>query len=142
MDTNEYNVRSKQLAYTIVNAYGKTPDTYDDLEEQVICAFTFGAHRSFSVAAGRQEWESKILMIQILTDVFGFGSEMAGNALEYLVDCLNPAFDPAMNQVVHLGDTGRALLDDPKELGHQLREIVFVMGSKLEATDPNDTAAP
>ena len=135
MDTTEYNRLSKHLARTIVAAYGKSPDVWDDLEEQVICAFTFGAHRSFSVASGVQEWESKILMVEILSDVFGFDVEMASNALEYLVDCLDPKFDPAMNQVVHLGDTGSALLDDPKELGRQLREIVYVMGSKLQAED-------
>jgi D-methionine transport system ATP-binding protein len=92
MDTKEYTIRSKQLAIAIVNAYGKDPSLYDDLEEQVICAFTFGAHRAFSVASGVQEWESKILMLEILSDVFGFPMEIAGlrkkearrQALEYL----------------------------------------------------------
>lgn len=137
MDTNEYRRRSKELAQTIVRSYGKSPEVYDDLEEQVICAFTFGAHRAFSVEAGVQEWESKILMVEILHDVFGFEFEVAGNALDYLLECLNPEFDQAMNLVVHCGDDGYALLGDPEELGKQLREIVFIMGSKLEISDPN-----
>ena len=137
MDTNEYRRRSKELAQTIVRSYGKSPEVYDDLEEQVICAFTFGAHRAFSVEAGVQEWESKILMVEILHDVFGFEFEVAGNALDYLLECLNPEFDQAMNLVVHCGDDGYALLGDPEELGKQLREIVFIMGSKLEISDPD-----
>ena len=137
MDTNEYRRRSKELAQTIVRSYGKSPEVYDDLEEQVICAFTFGAHRAFSVEAGVQEWESKILMVEILHDVFGFEFEVAGNALDYLLECLNPEFDRAMNLVVHCGDDGYALLGDPEELGKQLREIVFIMGSKLEISDPD-----
>ena len=137
MDTNEYRRRSKELAQTIVRSYGKSPEVYDDLEEQVICAFTFGAHRAFSVEAGVQEWESKILMVEILHDVFGFEFEVAGNALDFLLECLNPEFDQAMNLVVHCGDDGYALLGDPEELGKQLREIVFIMGSKLEISDPD-----
>ena len=135
MTTQEYTERSKHLARVIVRAYGKSVDTYDDLEEQVICAFTFGCHRAFSVESRVAEWESKLVMVEVLMDVFGFGSEMASNALEYFVDCLDPAFNGPMNIVLHCGDKGYGLLLDPEELGRQLREIVYVMGSKLEVTD-------
>ena len=110
MDTKEYNRLSKQLAQIIVQAYGKSPRAYDDLEEQVICAFTFGCHRAFSVDMKVAEWESKLVMVQILMDVFGFDSEMAGNALEYLVDCLDPAFNEPMHIVLECGDKGYGLL--------------------------------
>ena len=129
MDTQEYSRQSKHLAQIIVQAYGKSPLVYDDLEEQVICAFTFGCHRAFSVEVGVQEWE-------ILHDIFGFDFEVAGNALNFLVECLDPEFDKALNLVVHCGDDGYALLNDPEELGRQLKEIVYIMGSKLEVTDP------
>ena len=135
MDTREYNSRSKQLAQIVVQAYGKSPLVYDDLEEQVICAFTFGMHRAFSVEVGVQEWEHKLLMVEILHDIFGFDFEVAGKALDYLVACLDPEFDRAMNLVVHCGDDAFALLGDPEELGRQLKEIVYIMGSKLEVTD-------
>ncbi|MBQ2597129.1 MAG: hypothetical protein II581_04400, partial [Oscillospiraceae bacterium] len=62
--------------------------------------------------------------------------EVAGNALNFLVECLDPEFDKALNLVVHCGDDGYALLNDPEELGRQLKEIVYIMGSKLEVTDP------
>ena len=136
MDTQEYNRRSKELAQIVVQAYGKSPLVYDDLEEQVICAFTFGMHRAFSVEAGVQEWEHKLLMVEILHDIFGYDFEIAGNALDFLVECLKPEFNEAMNLVVHCGDDAYALLGDPEELGRQLKEIVFIMGSKLEVTDP------
>ena len=136
MDTQEYSRQSKHLAQIIVQAYGKSPLVYDDLEEQVICAFTFGCHRAFSVEAGVQEWEHKMLMVEILHDIFGFDFEVAGHALNFLVECLDPEFDKALNLVVHCGDDGYALLNDPEELGRQLKEIVYIMGSKLEVTDP------
>ena len=140
MTTQEYTERSKHLARVIVRSYGKSVDTYDDLEEQVICAFTFGCHRAFSVESRVAEWESKLVMVELLMDVFGFDSEMASNALEYFVDCLDPAFNRPMNIVLHCGDKGYGLLSDPEELGKQLREIVYVMGSKLEVSDTD--AAP
>ena len=136
MDTKEYTLRSKQLAQIIIQAYGKSPRAYDDLEEQVICAFTFGCHRAFSVDARVAEWESKLVMVELLMDVFGFDSETAGNALAYFVDCLDPAFNGPMHIVLQCGDKGYGLLSDPEELGRQLKEIVFIMGSKLEVTDP------
>ena len=142
MDTKEYTDRSKRLAQIIIQAYGKSPLVYDDLEEQVICAFTFGCHRAFSVEARVAEWESKLVMIEILMDVFGFDSETAGNALEYFEDCLDPAFNGPMNIVLHCGDKGYGLLSDPEELGRQLKEIVYIMGSKLQVTDPGDEFAP
>ena len=142
MTTQEYTERSKLLARIIVQAYGKSPLIYDDLEEQVICAFTFGCHRAFSVDMKVAEWESKLVMVQILMDVFGFDSEMAGNALEYLVDCLDPAFNEPMHIVLECGDKGYGLLSDPEELGKQLKEIVYIMGSKLQVTDPGDEFAP
>ncbi|MBR4233605.1 MAG: hypothetical protein IKQ10_05930 [Oscillospiraceae bacterium] len=135
MDTKEYSRLSRQLAQIIVQAYGKSPLAYDDLEEQVICAFTFGAHRAFSVASGVQEWESKILMVELLHDIFGFPMEIAGNALDFFVDCLDPEYSPTVNMVIHCGDDGYALLSDPEELGRQLKEIVFIMGSKLQVDD-------
>jgi len=138
MDTKEYNRRSKELARTVVKAYGKDPSVYDDLEEQVICVFTFGMHRAFSVDAGVQEWESKILMVEILNEIFGFDIEVAGNALDFLLECLDPKFDQALNLVAHCGDDAYPLLGEPEELGRQIREIVFIMGSKLEVTDPDD----
>ena len=127
MDTKEYSRLSRQLAQIIVQAYGKSPLAYDDLEEQVICAFTFGA--------GVQEWESKILMVELLHDFFGFPMEIAGNALDFFVDCLDPEYSPTVNMVIHCGDDGYALLSDPEELGRQLKEIVFIMGSKLQVDD-------
>ena len=137
MDTKEYTLRSKQLAQTIIQAYGKSPLAYDDLEEHVICGFTFGCHRAFSVAARVAEWESKLVMTEVFMDVFGFDSEMAGNALAYFVDCLDPAFNQPMHIVLQCGDKGLGLLSDPEELGRQIKEIVYVMGSKLEVTDPD-----
>ena len=136
MTTQEYTERSKLLARIIVQAYGKSPLVYDDLEEQVICAFTFGCHRAFSGDMKVAEWESKLVMVEVLMDVFGFDSEMAGNALEYFVDCLDPAFNGPMHIVLQCGDKGYGLLSDPEELGRQLKEIVYIMGSKLEVTDP------
>lgn len=136
LTTKEYTDRSRLLAQIIIDAYGKTPQAYDDLEEQVICAFTFGCHRAFSVDAKVAEWESKLVMTQVLMDDFGFDSEMAANALEYFVDCLDPAFNGPMHIVLECGDKGYGLLSDPEELGKQLREIVYIMGSKLEVTDP------
>ena len=142
MDTKEYTERSKLLARIIIQAYGKSPLVYDDLEEQVICAFTFGCHRAFSVDARVAEWESKLVMTEVLMDVFGFDSETAGNALAYFVDCLDPAFNEPMNIVLHCGDKGYGLLSDPEELGRQLKEIVYIMGSKLRVTDPDGEFAP
>ncbi len=136
LTTKEYTDRSRLLAQIIIDAYGKTPQAYDDLEEQVICAFTFGCHRAFSVDAKVAEWESKLVMTQVLMDDFGFDSEMAANALEYFVDCLDPAFNGPMHIVLECGDKGYGLLSDPEELGKQLKEIVYIMGSKLEVTDP------
>ena len=136
LTTKEYTDRSRLLAQIIIDAYGKTPQAYDDLEEQVICAFTFGCHRAFSVDAKVAEWESKLVMSQILMDDFGFDSEMAANALDYFVDCLDPAFNGPMHIVLECGDKGYGLLSDPEELGKQLKEIVYIMGSKLEVTDP------
>lgn len=139
MDVKEYSRLSRQLAQIIVQAYGKSPAVYDDLEEQVICAFTFGAHRAFSVDVGVQEWQSKLLMIELLHDIFGFPWEIAGNALDFFVDCLEPDYSPAMNMVIHCGDDGYGLLHDQDELGAQLKEIVYIMGSKLEV---DEDAAP
>ena len=136
LTTKEYTDRSRLLAQIIIDAYGKAPQAYDDLEEQVICAFTFGCHRAFSVDAKVAEWESKLVMTQVLMDDFGFDSEMAANALEYFVDCLDPAFNGPMYIVLECGDKGYGLLSDPEELGKQLKEIVYIMGSKLEVTDP------
>ncbi len=136
LTTKEYTDRSRLLAQIIIDAYGKTPQAYDDLEEQVICAFTFGCHRAFSVDVKVAEWESKLVMTQVLMDDFGFDSEMAANALEYFVDCLDPAFNGPMHIVLECGDKGYGLLSDPEELGKQLKEIVYIMGSKLEVTDP------
>ncbi len=136
LTTKEYTDRSRLLAQIIIDAYGKTPQAYDDLEEQVICAFTFGCHRAFSVDVKVAEWESKLVMTQVLMEDFGFDSEMAANALEYFVDCLDPAFNGPMHIVLECGDKGYGLLSDPEELGKQLKEIVYIMGSKLEVTDP------
>jgi len=131
LDSKEYTRLSKVLTEIILQAYGKNPEVYDDLEEQVIGAFVFGAHRAFSVAQGMQEWQSKMAMYEILLDEFGFEPEMAGNALDFFCDCLEPGFNGPLNIVIHCGDSGYGLLNDPEELGRQIKEIVYIMGDKL-----------
>lgn len=133
MEPSEYTALSKKLAGIIVSAYGKTPDAWDDLEEQTLSAFTFGAHRSFSVDAGVAEWQCRIAMTEIFMDVFGFSDEMACSALDYLTECLEkPETDAVVNLLIHSGDHGLGLLSEPEELGRQLRELVYVLGQKLQ----------
>ena len=115
MDTKEYSENSKLLARVIIDAYQKPAEQFDDLEEQVIGAFTFGCHRIFSMQEARvQEWQSKVAMVELLHDVFGFGMEMAGNALAYFVDCLDPKFSETMHNVIVCGADAYPLLSEPE----------------------------
>ena len=136
MDSKEYTETSKLLAKVIIDAYKKPAEQFDDLEEQVIGAFTFGAHRIFSMQEARvQEWQSKLAMVELLHDVFGFEMEMAGNALEYFLDCLDPEYNKTIHDVILCGADAYPLLGEPDELGAALRKIVAVMSDKLEVTD-------
>ena len=136
MDTKEYTENSKLLARVIIDAYQKPADQFDDLEEQVIGAFTFGCHRMFSMQEAQvQEWQSKVAMVELLHDVFGFEMEMAGNALAYFVDCLDPKFSETMHNVIVCGADAYRLLGQPDELGAAIKKIVAIMSDKLEATD-------
>ena len=136
MDTREYTENSKLLARVIIDAYQKPAGQFDDLEEQVIGAFVFGCHRMFSMQEARvQEWQSKVAMVELLHDVFGFDMEVAGNALAYFVDCLDPKFSETMHNVILCGADAYPLLSDPEELGAALRKIVVIMSEKLEVTD-------
>ena len=136
MDTKEYTENSKLLARGIIDAYQKPAEQFDDLEEQVIGAFTFGCHRMFSMEEAQvQEWQSKLAMIELLHDVFGFEWEIAGNALEYFVDCIDPKFSQAMHNVIVCGADAYRLLGQPDELGTAIKKIVAVMADKLEVTE-------
>ena len=136
MDSREYKAASQRLAKIIIAAYGKEPALYDDLEEQVMSAFVFGAHRAFSMQeAGVQEWESKIAMLELLHEVFGFPLEMAGNAMEFLTDALDKTSMPMIYQIMECGATGYRLLDQPDELSRTLREMMAVLGQRMEYTD-------
>ena len=136
MDSKEYTENSKLLARVIIDAYKKPADQFDDLEEQVIGAFTFGAHRMFSMQEARvPEWQSKLAMVELLHDVFGFEMEIAGNALEYFVDCIDPKFNEVMHNVIVCGADAYPMLGDPEALGTALRKIVAIMSEKLEVTD-------
>ena len=132
MEPKEYIDLSRALARIVVNAYGKEPSVYDDLEEQVIAAFLFGIHRAFSVAAGVREWQCTMVMMELMADVLGFPMEMADSALDYLTECLNkPEEHQVMNLVIHCGDDAYGLLGDQEELSAQIKEIVYIMGQKL-----------
>ena len=131
MEPREYIDLSKRLAEIILRAYGKPPGQFDDLEEMAVGAFVYGAHRSCSVSLGVYEWQSNLAMLEILTDLFGFLAETAANALDFFAECLEkPETDPNVNIVIHCGDSGADLLSDPEELGKQLKEIVYVLGTK------------
>ena len=135
MTSKEYKLASERLARAIVAAYGKAPEDYDDLEEQVMSAFVFGAHRAFSMAEGGvQEWQSKIGMLEILHEVFGFPLEMAGNAMEFLLQCLeDKTYQPVIYSLMECGASGYPLVkDDPKALSRTLREMMAVLGQRLE----------
>jgi hypothetical protein len=139
MDSKEYSHLSKVLAELIFRAYGKDPATYDDLEESVIGAFVFGAHSAFSRFQEIPEWQQKIGMYEVLLDEFGFDYETAGNALDFFVECRDTeGFNKALNIVIQCGEKGFDLLEDLEELGRQIKEIVFVMGEKLEVSDMDD----
>ena len=132
MTAKEYTEKSKLLARIIVQAYGKSPLVYDDLEEQVIAAFLFGIPRAFSVAAGVLEWQCTMVMMELMADVLGFPMDMADSALDYLRECLNkPEEHQVMNLVIHCGDDAYGLLGDQEELSAQIKEIVYIMGQKL-----------
>ncbi len=139
MDSKEYTRLSKVLAELIFRAYGKEPAAFDDLEEQVIGAFVFGAHGAFSRLQGIPDWQRKIAMYEVLMDEFGFDYEMAGNALEFFGECQDTiGFNEPLKIVIGCGEKGFDMLEDPEELGRQLKEIVFIMGEKLIVSDPDD----
>lgn len=137
MDSKEYTRLSKVLAEIIFRAYGKDPAAYDDLEEQVIGAFVFGAHGAFSRLQQIPEWQSKIAMYEVLMDEFGFDYEMAGNALDFFDECQNTiGFNEPLKIVIGCGEKGFDMLEDTEELSRQLKEIVYIMGDKLSVSDP------
>ena len=138
MTNQEYRDASERLARVIVDAYGKDPAAYDDLEEQIISAFLFGAHRKYSMTqAGVAEWESKIEMLELMNKVLGFSMDMAGNAIELFNEVLeDQRKQPVLYGVMECGATGSALAaSDPKELSRTLREIIAVLGQRMEITD-------
>lgn len=138
MDSKEYSRLSKVLAQLIFRAYGKEPSAYDDLEEQVIGAFVFGAHAAFSRLQGIPDWQTRIGMYEVLLDEFGFDYEMAGNALDFFYECRDTeGFNGPLNIVIQCGEKGFDLLEDLEELGRQIREIVYIMGDKLAVSDTN-----
>ena len=137
MDSKEYTRLSKVLAEIIFRAYGKDPAAYDDLEEQVIGAFVFGAHSAFSRFQQIPDWQSKIAMYEVLADEFGFDYEMAGNALDFFGECLDTiGFNEPLKIVIQCGEKGFDLVEDTEELGRQIKEIVYIMGDKLSVSDP------
>ena len=137
MDSKEYTRLSKVLSELIFRAYGKDPAAYDDLEEQVIGAFVFGAHGAFSRLQQIPEWQRKIAMYEVLMDEFGFDYEMAGNALDFFDECQNTiGFNEPLKIVIGCGEKGFDMLEDTEELSRQLKEIVYIMGDKLSVSDP------
>ena len=137
MDSKEYTRLSKVLTEIIFRAYGKDPAAYDDLEEQVIGAFVFGAHGAFSRLQQIPEWQRKIAMYEVLMDEFGFDYEMAGNALDFFDECQNTiGFNEPLKIVIGCGEKGFDLLEDTEELSRQIKEIVYIMGDKLSVSDP------
>ena len=138
MTSKEYKDASTELARAIIAAYGKEAGSFDDLEEQVMSAFVLGAHRAFSRdEAGVQEWQSKVAMLEILHEVFGFPLEMAGNAMEFLLQCLeDKTYQPVLYGVMECGASGWPLVkEDPETLGRTLREMMAVLGQRLDFDD-------
>ena len=136
MDSKEYTRLSKVLTEIIFRAYGKDPASYDDLEEQVIGAFVFGAHGAFSRLQQIPEWQEKIAMYEVLMDEFGFDYEMAGNALDFFSECKETiGFNEPLKIVIECGEKGFDMLEDMEELGRQIKEIVYILGDKLQVSD-------
>lgn len=133
MTTKEYTDTSKLLARIVIEAYKKPVEQFDDLEELVVGAFIFGAHRIFSMREARvQEWESKIAMVEIFHDVFGYEMETAGNALEFFAEGLDKEKNPGVHDLIVCGADAYPLLSDPDELGTALRKIVATVAENME----------
>ena len=122
MDSKEYTRLSKVLAEIIFRAYGKDPAAYDDLEEQVIGAFVFGAHGAFSRLQQIPEWQRKIAMYEVLMDEFGFDYEMAGNALDFFDECQNTI---GFNEPLKIDGWKVYLVDYDNERGRWSKIAVF-----------------
>ena len=124
MEVSEYHEKAREVARTIIGAYGPEPAEYDDAEQQIVAAFAYGANEALAEEAGVKDWEAALAMMSVLCGPFGFSPEMAGAAVDYFSDCALLGDNELMETVIQAGADAYHLLDQPADIARYLGQAV------------------
>ena len=124
MEVTELHARAREIARTVIDAYGVEPDKYDEAEQPLITAFAYGAVQAFCDDFALADWQGVVLTMEILTGPFGFSDEMAGAAADCLAEWASTGENPLTEQVIQAGADAYYMLDQTEAIRKYLRDAV------------------
>ncbi len=121
--------RAEQMVRKMLDAAGMEPTATDEMERQVLGAYSFGIVNGYSFEQNISPVQTQAAMTRILITVFGYFPEAASQYFNYLVQCTDKAFHPTVNAIIHRGIEGYYLLEEGKSdiLGQDVRRTVQIV---------------
>ena len=132
MEVRDYHEKAREVARTILRAYGPEPAAYDDAEQQIVAAFVYGANEALAQELGVEGWEATIAGMAVLCGPLGFSPEMAGAALDYFADCAETGDNELMETVIQAGADAYHLLNQPADIARYLSKAVAYLRQRGE----------
>ena len=132
MVSQENIKRAKEIAQTIVDAYGKDPAEYDAVEQQALSAFTFGTvYTYYFEEANATIPEFQAVMMKIFFDQFHYDLKELANYFDFLAHCTQEEYHPMMYTIIHKGIDGTDYLDEPGALGENLHKLIAILKGEI-----------
>ena len=124
-DLRNFSMRAREIAQKIIDAYGKDPAEYDGVEQQALSAVAFGAITVPFYEEGKVSMaELQGVMMGIFITQFKYDAEIVMSYFDFLAQCTQKEFHPAMNAIIHLGIDAYDALDRPEDLRDGLYQII------------------
>ena len=133
---NSFITQAREIAQKIIDAYGKDPAEYDELEQQALSALTFGAiYVPFWEKKKVSITEFQGVMVAVFIEKFHYDAGIVMSYFDFLMNCLEEEFHPTMNIIIHTGIDAYDFLDRPAELGAGLHKMVDLARSPYDPTE-------
>lgn len=133
MELKEYNKRVNEAVDIIIHAVGKNVSDYDEIEKQVVCAFTFGIINAFSLKEEMKAIQIQGTVISVLIDKFNYSVNLATQFCEFLIQCTNSEFHPTMNTIIHKGIDGYQYLDNVNVLKENILKMISIIKQSISS---------
>lgn len=128
----EHFVNSRALMIKVFSSSGYFPDG-NELERQILGAYCFGVINGYAMENGLHPGEVHGIMLSLLLQTFGYGTEAAAGFCEELVRSTNRKYHPTMYAIIYRGLEGYFMLKK-EDLAAFKKDVEEVMRIVKEAS--------